>query len=139
MKAFMSDEKKLWLGLTRETISWFTAVKEEMGIGSELGFAACEVSDHTAHPDRPYDCLVGGATCANIYPVQAITFPERQKGRGIEREHKVLAIVRKEAAAKHEKLDAQKARAAAKDKFAQATARAAMKGGRRVRRATYVL
>ncbi len=59
--------------------------------------------------------MVGCTTCANICPAQAITFPDRQLVQKVEREYRILAIVRKEAIAKHEKSDAEKARAQAED------------------------
>jgi ferredoxin len=67
--------------------------------------------------------MVGCTTCANICPAQAITFPDRQLVQKIEREHKILAIVRQEATAKHAKLDAEKARAAAEDRVAATVSR----------------
>ena len=69
--------------------------------------------------------MVCCTTCANICPAQAITFPNRELVQKIEREHKILAIVRQEATAKHAKLDAEKARAQAEDTVAAATSRVA--------------
>ena len=126
----MGNEKKLWHGIARETIPWFPTVNLEKCIGCELCFVTCgrgvyEVRDHKAWPDRQYDCMVGCTTCANICPAQAITFPNRELVQKIEREHKILAIVRQEATAKHTKLDAEKARAQAEDTVAAATSRVA--------------
>jgi NAD-dependent dihydropyrimidine dehydrogenase PreA subunit len=120
----------LWHGIARETIPWFPTVNPNKCIGCELCFVTCgrgvyEVRDHKAHPDRPYDCMVGCTTCANICPTQAITFPDRQLVQKVEREHKILVIVRQEAAAKRTKLDADKARAQAEDTVASNTTRMA--------------
>jgi len=120
----------LWHGIPRESIPWFPTVSQDKCIGCELCFVTCgrgvyEVRDHKAHPDRPYDCMVGCTTCANICPTEAITFPDRQLVQKMEREHKILALVRQEAAAKRSKLDAEKARARAEDAVAAATTRVA--------------
>jgi Pyruvate/2-oxoacid:ferredoxin oxidoreductase delta subunit len=119
-----------WHGISRETIPWFPTVNHAACIGCELCFVTCgrgvyDVHDHKAWPERQYDCMVGCTTCANICPTQAITFPDKQLVQKIEREHKILAIVRKEAAAKHVKLDAEKARAQAEDVVANTVSRVA--------------
>jgi Pyruvate/2-oxoacid:ferredoxin oxidoreductase delta subunit len=119
-----------WHGIARETIPWFPTVNHAKCIGCELCFVTCgrgvyDVHDHKAWPERQYDCMVGCTTCANICPTQAITFPDKQLVQKIEREHKILAIVRKEAAAKHAKLDVEKARAQAEDVVAATVSRVA--------------
>ena len=123
-----SAKPSLWHGIARETIPWFPTVNQDKCIGCELCFVTCgrgvyEVRDHKARPDRQYDCMVGCTTCANICPAQAITFPDRQLVQKIEREHKILGIVRKEAAVKHAKLDTEKARAQAEDAVAATVSR----------------
>jgi len=99
---------------------WFPVVNHDKCIGCQLCFVTCgrgvyDIHDHKAWPERQYDCMVGCTTCANICPAQAITFPDKQIVQTVEREHKILAIVRKEASAKHAKLDAEKARSQAED------------------------
>jgi len=125
-----STKFALWHGIARDTIPWFPSVNHDKCIGCELCFVTCgrgvyEVHDHKAWSERQYDCMVGCTTCANICPTQAITFPDHQLVQKIEREHKILAIVRKEAAAKHAKLDAEKARARAEDMAAATVSRVA--------------
>lgn len=125
-----STKPSLWHGIARETIPWFPTVNHAKCIGCELCFVTCgrgvyDVHDHKAWPERQYDCMVGCTTCANICPAEAITFPDKQLVRKIEREHKILGIVRKEADAKHAKFDAEKARAQAEDAVAATTARMA--------------
>lgn len=90
------------------------------------GRGVYDVRDHKAWPERQYDCMVGCTTCANICPAQAITFPDKQIVQKVEREHKILATVRKEAAAKHAKLDAEGARARAEDIAATTISRVAL-------------
>lgn len=119
-----------WHGIARETIPWFPTVNHAKCIGCELCFVTCgrgvyDVHDHKAWPERQYDCMVGCTTCANICPTQAITFPDKQLVQKIEREHKILAIVRQEADAKHAKLNAENARAQAEDTVASTVSRVA--------------
>jgi Pyruvate/2-oxoacid:ferredoxin oxidoreductase delta subunit len=125
-----SPQFALWHGIARDTIPWFPTVNHDKCIGCELCFVTCgrgvyDVHDHKAWPERQYDCMVGCTTCANICPAEAITFPDKQLVRKIEREHKILVIVRKEAAAKHAKFDAEKARAQAENIVAAITTRMA--------------
>jgi len=115
-----STQFSLWHGIARDTIPWFPTVNHNKCIGCQLCFVTCgrgvyDIRDHKAWPERQYDCMVGCTTCANICPAQAITFPDKQIVQKVEREHKILAIVRKEATAKHAKIDAVKSRAQAED------------------------
>jgi NAD-dependent dihydropyrimidine dehydrogenase PreA subunit len=125
-----SPQFSLWHGIAREIIPWFPTVNHDKCIGCQLCFVTCgrgvyDIHDHKAWPERQYDCMVGCTTCANICPVQAITFPDKQLVQKVEREHKILAIVRKEAIAKHAKIDADKARAQAEDVAAATVSRVA--------------
>ncbi len=123
-------KNSVWHGIARETIPWFPTMSHPKCIACELCFVTCgrgvyEVHDHRAWPERQYDCMVGCTTCANICPVQAITFPDRALVRKVEREFKILAIVRREADAKHLKLDAENVRAQADDAVAGTVGRVA--------------
>jgi Pyruvate/2-oxoacid:ferredoxin oxidoreductase delta subunit len=119
-----------WHGIPRDTIPWFPTVSHDTCIGCELCFVTCgrgvyDVREHKAWADHPYDCMVGCTTCANICPTQAISFPDKQLVQKIEREHKILSLVRKEAATKHAKIDADKSRSAAEDAVAATVSRVA--------------
>jgi NAD-dependent dihydropyrimidine dehydrogenase PreA subunit len=120
----------LWHGIARETIPWFPTVNHARCIGCELGFVTCGcgvngVHDHKAWPERQYDCMVGDTTCVNICPTQAISFPDKKLVRKVEREHKILASVLKEADTKHAKLDAENTRAQAGDTVVSTVSRVA--------------
>lgn len=125
-----SPQFSLWHGIDRAVIPWFPTVDHDKCIGCQLCFVTCgrgvyDIHDHKAWPERQYDCMVGCTTCANICPTQAIIFPDKIIVQKIEREYKILGIVRKEALAKHAKLDADKARAQAEDIAANTLSRVA--------------
>ena len=44
---------------------------------------------------KPYNCLVGCQTCANLCPVGAIEFPDPRMVRDEARKHKIFAKVKK--------------------------------------------
>ncbi len=63
-----------------------------------------------ARVERAYNCMVGCSTCAVVCPTSAITFPPRDLVWKAEREHKIFAEVRKEAAEKRGKQQVAQAR-----------------------------
>ncbi len=67
--------------------------------------------------------MVGCTTCARVCPTEAIHFPDREVVRRVEREHKILQVVREEARTKRGKQEAQKARAAAEEALSRLTCR----------------
>ncbi|OQX87172.1 4Fe-4S ferredoxin [candidate division KSB1 bacterium 4484_87] len=96
--------KQLWHGIPRTEIPWYPKINEEKCIGCELCFVSCgrEVFDFNdekrkAVTARPFNCMVGCSTCATICPSVAIDFPSRDLIQKIEKEHKVLKIVRQKA------------------------------------------
>jgi NAD-dependent dihydropyrimidine dehydrogenase PreA subunit len=125
----MSDKPKaMWHGIPRDEIPWYPTVDAKKCMGCGLCFVTCgrnvyEMQDAKSVAVRPYDCMVGCSTCATVCPVEAIGFPERDLIRRLEREYKILKIVREERQSKQEKLDAAKARAAAEDRVAQLATR----------------
>jgi len=72
---------------------------------------------------NPYNCMVGCSTCGVVCPSQAISFPSRDLIWKVEREHKIFQTVRREAAEKRTKQEAQQARAAAEKELANVTNR----------------
>jgi len=122
---------KTWHGIPREDIPWYPAVDGDACIGCTLCFVTCgrgvyDMQDNKAVVANRMDCMVGCSTCATVCPVQAISFPERDLIWKLEREHRILQVVRQESKEKKEKMDAQKARAQAEESVAKATTRARM-------------
>jgi NAD-dependent dihydropyrimidine dehydrogenase PreA subunit len=107
-----------WHGIPREQVAWFPTVDAEKCIGCQLCFVTCgrdvyaigPAPDFESSVARPYNCMVGCSTCAVVCPSDAISFPSREVVRRAEHEHNVLAIVRKEAQEKRDKVSALEAR-----------------------------
>ena len=96
--------KAEWHGIPRTEIPWYPKIIEDKCIGCELCFVSCgrEVFDFDDEKRkgvvaRPFNCMVGCSTCATICPSMAIDFPVRELIQKIEKEHKVLKIVRQKA------------------------------------------
>jgi len=129
----------LWHGVPRREIPWFPKVDPEACIGCQLCWVTCGREVYEIRPGpptkaeatHPLNCMVGCTTCAMVCPSDAISFPGRDVVRRVEREHRILAEVRKEAATKREKADAASARAEAEKKIAEipVRARASIAGG----------
>ena len=82
-----------WLiGYPREKIEWHPTVDPEKcvkcGMCMNCGKNVYDWTEEGARVARPFQCVVGCATCANLCLGNAITFPDIQKVREIyEREH----------------------------------------------------
>lgn len=117
-----------WHGIPRQDIPWFPTVDATACIGCELCYVTCgrgvyELKDRKAITAQPYACMVGCTTCAMVCPTEAIHFPDREVVRRLEREHKILQVVREEAKTKRSKQEALKARAAAEETLSRLTCR----------------
>jgi len=113
-----------WHGIPRKDIPWFPTVDADACIGCTLCFLTCgravyEMQDNKSVAVNPFNCMVGCSTCGMVCPTQAISFPERDLIRKLEREHKIFGVVRKEFAEKKAKLDAAKAHEEAQDEVAK--------------------
>ncbi len=113
-------DKGKWHGIPRQDIPWYPTVDEDACINCGLCYVTCgrlvyEMDDEKrkAVAVEPYRCMVGCTTCANICPTDAIHFPERSVVQKIEREHKILKLVREEVKSKKSKVALDKARAKA--------------------------
>ncbi len=116
-----------WHGIPREKIPWYPTIDEQKCIGCKLCFVTCgrNVFDFDLERNKPivanpYNCMVGCSTCATICPSSAISFPDRKIIEQVEREFKVLRIVKKKAIEKKTKLDLEKARKEALESLSKA-------------------
>jgi len=122
---------ELWHGIPRQEVPWYPTVDTQACIGCELCYVTCgrgvyDIQDRKAVTTKPYACMVGCTTCAMVCPTDAIHFPDREVVRRVEREYKILRLVKEEAKAKRGKQDALKARAAAEAAQASLTSRTRM-------------
>ncbi len=122
---------ELWHGIPRQEIPWYPTVDTQACIGCELCYVTCgrgvyDIQDRKAVTTKSYACMVGCTTCAMVCPTDAIHFPDREVVRRVEREYKILRLVKEEAKAKRGKQDALKARAAAEAAQASLTSRTQM-------------
>ncbi len=124
----MTDTRP-WHGIPRDEIPWSPKIDEDACIGCQLCYITCgrsvyEMEDGVAVAVDPMNCAVGCSTCANICPTGAITFPPMDGVWKLERERQIFRTVKKEAARKHEREDALKAREAAQRAVEHMTTRA---------------
>lgn len=122
---------ELWHGIPRQEVPWYPTVDTQACIGCELCYVTCgrgvyDIRDRKAITTKPYACMVGCTTCAMVCPTDAIHFPDREVVRRVEREYKILHIVKAEAKAKRGKQDALKARAGAEAALTSLTSRTRM-------------
>lgn len=106
-----------WHGIQRTEIPWYPKINEEKCIGCQLCYVSCgrevyEFDDdkRKAVVERPYNCLVGCTTCATICPSASIEFPTKDLIQKLEKEYKILKVVREVAKEKKTKKEYEEAR-----------------------------
>jgi NAD-dependent dihydropyrimidine dehydrogenase PreA subunit len=75
-------------GIAREKIPWYPAIDADLCIGDQdcLNFCKNDVlafdeNAFKAVVANPYNCVVGCDSCAQICPVEAIKFPDKEQLR----------------------------------------------------------
>ncbi len=76
-----------WWGIPREEVPWYPRVDYSKCVGCGLCFLTCSgrvVFDWDFEKNkpivaRPYNCMVGCNTCANLCPARAISFPSLEE------------------------------------------------------------
>ncbi len=116
----MAGKFDKWHGIDRKEIPWFPTINYDKCIGCNLCFVSCGRMVYEYDEDKkkpvvanPYNCLVGCSTCGTICPVDAIDFPDPSIIKKIEKEKKVLKIIRKKVQPKMTQIELAKARALA--------------------------
>ena len=91
-----------WFGVPRKEIPWYPKIDPAVCIGCGLCAVICgravysyDLVDKKPVVVKPYNCLVGCQTCANLCPVGAIEFPDPQMVRDEARKHKIFTKVKK--------------------------------------------
>ena len=90
-----------WLtGYPREKIDWFPTIDPQKcvicGICMNCGKAVYDWTEDGSRVGRPYSCIVGCSTCANLCMGKAISFPDIEGVREIYRKEHIWAKVKKQ-------------------------------------------
>lgn len=90
-----------WLtGYPREKIDWFPTIDPEKclqcGICMNCGKAVYDWTPEGARVGRPYECIVGCSTCANLCMGKATSFPDIETVREIYKKEKIWSKVKKQ-------------------------------------------
>ena len=90
-----------WFGVPRREIPWYPKIDPAQCVGCGLCAAICgrgvyKYDFDTSRPIivKPYNCLVGCQTCANLCPVGAIEFPNPNILRSYIAKYKIFSKVR---------------------------------------------
>ena len=90
-----------WIaGYPREKVEWYPTVDLQncvkCGICMNCGKKVFEWTDKGPKVVRPYNCVVGCTTCANLCMGRAITFPDIEELRELYKKHGIWAKVKKQ-------------------------------------------
>jgi NAD-dependent dihydropyrimidine dehydrogenase PreA subunit len=90
-----------WLtGYPREQVAWYPTVDPDKcvkcGMCMNCGKSVYDWTEKGARVARPYSCVVGCNTCANLCLGDAISFPDIQEIRALYKRERVWQQVKKE-------------------------------------------
>lgn len=90
-----------WLtGYPREKVEWYPTVDlskcVKCGMCMNCGKSVYEWTKDGPKVTRPFQCVVGCTTCANLCLGNAITFPNIQKIRDLYKKHGIWAKVKEQ-------------------------------------------
>jgi NAD-dependent dihydropyrimidine dehydrogenase PreA subunit len=90
-----------WLvGYPREKIPWFPTIDSEKcvqcGVCMNCGREVYEWRQEGPEVARPYDCVVGCSTCANLCQGEAISFPNIEGIRETYRKERIWKKIKKD-------------------------------------------
>ncbi|MDI3502430.1 MAG: hypothetical protein PWR09_555 [Archaeoglobi archaeon] len=90
-----------WFGVPRKEIPWYPRIDPAKCIGCGLCVTVCgrgvysyDFADRRSVVVKPYNCLVGCTTCANLCPAGAIEFPDLSIIRDVIRKYGVFKVVK---------------------------------------------
>ncbi len=103
MSAVLPETYATWKGAPREKIDWHPTIDESRCTGCGMCVTSCgrEVFDFDAARSkavvaRPLHCVVGCSSCESWCVFGAISFPDKQRVRDFIKEHKILALAKKQ-------------------------------------------
>lgn len=87
-------------GYPRESIEWYPSIDEakcvQCGICMNCGKQVFQWTDEGPVAAKPYSCVVGCSTCANLCKGDAISFPDLAKLRHLYRKEGIWQKVRRQ-------------------------------------------
>ncbi len=90
-----------WFGVPRKEIAWYPRIDPAKCVGCGLCTIVChrevysyDFADRRSVVVKPYNCLVGCQTCANLCPAGAIDFPDPKEARDAVRKFGVFKVVK---------------------------------------------
>ena len=103
-----------WFGVPRKEIPWYPKIDLGQCVGCGLCAAICgrgvykyDFESQRPIVAKPYNCLVGCQTCANLCPVGAIEFPDPTVLKKYIAKYKIFVKVREILEEKYGKVEVQ--------------------------------